>query len=243
MHILLGEDKVVRGRASKQSLRIIINSGERSQQGFTLIELLTVVTILGVLAAIAVPTVSRAKTRAIVTAAKQNLSTLANSTQLFALDHGRFPHSIAYDSREDLNILTQGNEYISNVDIPDPFQRPQPIDQIETDYSGGFGGGAGVANVHHGFVYVNYRDFLNPDIPEYNGIGIYSIGPDRADSWLSLYPLPETTQKTIRRNVLQTMGEQALRPVEIYNPSNGTISEGDFGAFRGQLNGFVPRDL
>ena len=35
----------------------------------------------------------------------------------------------------------------------------------------------------------------------------------------------------------------ALRPIVIYNPTNGLISEGDFGAFRGKFNAFIPKDL
>lgn len=211
-------------------------------RGFTLLELLTVMAILGILATIALPQFQRARTRALVTAAKQDISTLANAAQLFSMDTGYFPFSIQYDSIDDLLVLTRGAVYISTTNYPDPFQKPIVLDELETQFSD-FGTNQRGSKSKHGFVYVNYRDFLTPALPKFNGIGIYSIGPDRQDSWLSLYPLPDITQKSIRRSMLQVYGDNALQPVTIYNPTNGIISNGDFGAFRGEFQGFIPQDF
>jgi prepilin-type N-terminal cleavage/methylation domain-containing protein len=214
---------------------------DRSRKAFSLLELLTVVTIVGILSAIAVPTLSRAKIRASVAGAKHNITTLANAALLFRIDHGHYPRSYAYDTVDDLGVLHTGGSYTSATDYPDPFQRMAPAEEIEVDFDEGPITGSGRSR--HGFVYVNYGDFLRPDIPGYDGIGIYSLGPDRRDSWLSLYPLPLETQQIIRRDMLKVYGEDALRPVVIYNPTNGVISDGDFGAFRGKFNGLVPKEL
>jgi len=212
------------------------------ESAFTLIELLIVLAIFGILTSIAIPNVVQMKTRATVAATKENISNLANASQLFAIDTGSFPSSSAYDSKIDLTVLTKKNRYISKIDYLDPFQRPTLSDQIETTFISPFLGNS-PENQNHGFVYVNYQNFLSSDIPKYHGIGIYSIGPDRNDSWLSLYPLPANSRDLIRRKMLQVYGDTALSPITVYNPSNGIISEGDFGAFRGEFNGFVPQEL
>ncbi len=212
------------------------------KSGFTLIELLTVLAILGILSSILIPNLIQMKTKAVITATKKNVTRLANASQLFALDKGYYPSSKAYDSISDLQVLTQNNHYISTVNYPDPFQIKQLDDQIETSFTSPFFGNNS-ENQKHGFVYVNYRNFLSYDIPKYYGIGIYSIGPDRKDSWLSLYPLPPDSQNVIRRKMLQAYGESSLNPVVIYNPTNGIHSKGDFGAFRGEFNGFKPSDI
>ncbi len=196
------------------------------------------VAILGILASIAIPSMSKMRTRAQVSGAKANISALANAVAVFKMDKGFYPSSKSYDSREDLFILEQDNSYISQTNYKDPFQRPLQNEQLEMEYS------AGINSVpEHGFVYVNYHDFLRPDIPPYDGIGLYSIGPDRRDSWLCLFPLPSGTQKIIRLSMNIVYGSDALRPIVIYNPTNGLISEGDFGAFRGKFNAFIPKDL
>lgn len=219
----------------------VIPRGRKTRTGFTLIELLTVLAVIGVLASISVPTLSRMWIRAEVTAAKQNLNTLAGAAEVFRLDAGAFPPSYAYDSMIDLQPLERGGEYIGSAQIPDPFQRRPLEEQIEI-IDPVYVGGAFAQDGEHGFVYIRYRDFLGNQFPEFGGIGVYSIGPDRADSWLSLYPLPPETDNLVRRRLISSYGAGALNPVVVYNPTNGVFSEGDFGAFRGDFNGFVPED-
>ena len=210
--------------------------------GFTLVELLVTVTIVGILSTIAIGNVSRMKTRATVSAAKQNLATLANATQAFFADRGDYPHSFSYDSIIDMQSIVDRGGYLSSVDIPDPYQRDDPKDSLQTDLRS-YGGWLNSAPLsRRGFVYVNYRDFLGPELPAFHGIGIYSVGPDRKDSWLSLYPLPETTQLLIRRKLLSALRFDTQQEVTVYNSTNGIHSDGDFGVFRGDFNGFIPKD-
>lgn len=211
------------------------------QFGFTLVELLTVIAILSILATVAIPHYSKIKIRSLISTSKAQLRSLADAIEAFQIDKGRYPSSRYYDSKLDLGLLTQNGDYIATVDINDPFQRPAPDESLEgnSDLSLSAQSGQGKS----GYVYINYNDFLGNQLPGHNGIALYSIGPDRKDSLLSLFPLPKETQNTIRRNLIPVYGPQALQSVMIYNPSNGIYSDGDFGLFRGKFSGFIPKDF
>ena len=62
-----------------------------SLKGMTLVELLIVVSILGILAAIVVPTVSNARERSMVNAAATSMRAYAESCERYKLDHGDWP--------------------------------------------------------------------------------------------------------------------------------------------------------
>lgn len=216
-------------------------NNSKNRRGFTLTELMVSIAVIGILSAIAAPRYADMKIRSIIASSKQSISTLANAIQVFQLDYGRFPASVYYDSRQDLVSIRRRITHLSNIDIPDPFQKKYGEVQIEADPDSGMG--YQEDNRRHGFIYVNYRDFLGREFSAYNGIALYSIGPDRQDSWLSLYPLPFDTKNLIRRRLYTVYGDSALQPVVVYNPSNGIRSSGDFGAFRGEFDGFIPTDI
>ncbi|MGC9326892.1 MAG: type II secretion system protein [Candidatus Hinthialibacter sp.] len=216
-------------------------NNSKNRRGFTLTELMVSIAVIGILSAIAAPRYADMKIRSIIASSKQSISTLANAIQVFQLDYGRFPASVYYDSRQDLVSIRRRITHLSNIDIPDPFQKKYGEVQIEADPGSGLG--YQEDERRHGFIYVNYRDFLGREFSAYNGIALYSIGPDRQDSWLSLYPLPFDTKNLIRRRLYTAYGDGALQPVVVYNPSNGIRSGGDFGAFRGEFDGFVPSDI
>ena len=60
---------------------------QRNQKGFTLIELLIVVVILGIVAAIVIPTFVDASTDAKVSALKTNLHTVRAQLELYKIQH------------------------------------------------------------------------------------------------------------------------------------------------------------
>ena len=62
--------------------------------GFTLVEIMVVVIIIGVLAALIVPSLFSRTGKAKVSVAKQQIATLESSIQLFQQDYGRFPESL-----------------------------------------------------------------------------------------------------------------------------------------------------
>jgi type IV pilus assembly protein PilA len=65
------------------------------QRGFSLIELLIVVTIILIIAAIAIPNLVRSKIQANETAAVEALKTLNTSAVMYSNSYGGFPHSIS----------------------------------------------------------------------------------------------------------------------------------------------------
>ncbi len=70
----------------------------RDTRGFTLIELLIVVAIIGILAAIAVPNVTRSLATARANACKANIAVLQNATDLYYVDQGDMPDPDAFQA-------------------------------------------------------------------------------------------------------------------------------------------------
>lgn len=67
----------------------------RNKKGFTLVELLLVVVILGILAVIAIPRITTSTTIARVNACATNVQTLNTQIELYRLDTGSWPATLA----------------------------------------------------------------------------------------------------------------------------------------------------
>jgi general secretion pathway protein G len=93
--------------------------------GFTLIELLIVMTIIGILASIAAPSVQRHVIRARETVLLEDLYQMRNSIDAFYADKGRYPES--------LDELVE-NKYLRGIPR-DPFTREAEWDCLPPEPS------------------------------------------------------------------------------------------------------------
>ena len=70
-------------------------SGARGQHGFTLLELMIVVSIIGILATLAVPTYQSSVVKAREAALRQDLSTFRDVLDQHKADQGKYPPSLS----------------------------------------------------------------------------------------------------------------------------------------------------
>src|SRR5437763_7234443 len=98
----------------------IAHRSSLKQRGFTLIELLVVVTIIGILAAIAVVNVKTAQRKAQETALRDDLTQMRKAIDNFYADKQRYPH--------DLNELVP--DYLRKIPN-DPITKAQDWEQVQ----------------------------------------------------------------------------------------------------------------
>ena len=72
-----------------------MNARRENQKGFSLIELLIVVTIILIIAAIAIPNLMRSKIQANEAAAVETLRTLDTSVVMYSTTYGGYPHGLS----------------------------------------------------------------------------------------------------------------------------------------------------
>jgi general secretion pathway protein G len=95
---------------------------QASQAGFTLIELIVVVTIIGILAAVAVVQVRYAQRKALEAALMQDLHEMRKAIDDFYADKQRFPN--------DLNELVPN--YLRKIP-PDPITKANDWEEVKND--------------------------------------------------------------------------------------------------------------
>ncbi len=175
---------------------------------FTLIELLVVVGIIAILAAIAIPNLLEAQTRAKVSRVKNDLRTLAGALEAFHADHALYPEVIPPADDIDsggawlMKPLTTPVAYISSLPA-DPFLPPLQPEALMP-----FGGRK------------TYRYTSYPIPPEKARFwGVASNGPNLQNDTAGIYMGYSPT--------LFFGGNPLYPDWALYDPTNGTLSRGD----------------
>jgi len=95
------------------------------RRGFSLVELMIVMTIIGTLAAIAIPLYANVQTRARVAKAQADTRTLASGVSAYAFHMGSLPSALTDLTSVAVNSLDQGaGPFVASVPAPPPGGTP-----------------------------------------------------------------------------------------------------------------------
>lgn len=121
---------------------MILSSKKNKQRGFTLIELLIVMSIIGILASIAVPSYQRNLIKAREAVLMEDLYQMRRAIDTYFADHVRYPESL-----EDL----VASKYLRDIprdpftEATDTWEEVPPTPSAEGDFAEG-----GLEDVHSG---------------------------------------------------------------------------------------------
>jgi prepilin-type N-terminal cleavage/methylation domain-containing protein len=209
--------------------------------GFTLIELLIVVAIIAILAAIAVPNFLEAQVRAKVSRVKADMRSMATAIESYNVDNNKYPDlpdsvvgtllpspvriGIPY-SRRALPLLSTPISYITTGLLTDPFA----VGSQDTTFIG-YGNARAIAGEPNPTI-----DSLaligvsgcapgseNRALLGENGYAFQSVGPDRINFALAAPPVSTNAAIADLVRSVSKAGDRTF----FYDPTNGTISNGD----------------
>lgn len=239
----LGSFNFSRPRSSRTSANMSRRQARvDGRQAFTLIELLVVVAVLAIIAAVAVPNLLEAQTRAKVSVARSNERVVAGGLAAYRVDHNAYPAGrvipgdpIGVFSDSALTPLTTPTAYLSPGSFSDPFGRIRSYVSLNPAMSVAQSPfDPPVPSVNHGeaLLYFHYPQLADRvDVPELHvdGFAVISIGPDQSDSFAVYYPFP-----TLLPPEAPLFGIRSA-PDTVYEPTNGTLSGGDIARFGGSV--------
>jgi len=174
------------------------------RHAFTLIELLIVVSIIAILASIAVPNFLEAQTRAKVSRVKADFYALAVALESYRVDNNHYLETDIRDRWRRFNQLTTPIAYITTVP-KDPFL---PKDRWQEDNYADWG-------PRHGYYKLGCTPLANP-----SRWALSSNGPDLDEDSIPIRFYPGYSDAVF-------MTQDPDFNFAIYDPTNGTISNGD----------------
>jgi type II secretion system protein G len=201
--------------------------------GFTLIELLIVVAIIAILAAIAVPNFLEAQMRSKVSRVQSDLRTLSTALESYRVDTNRYPPTPFVDSpglghilRVTPTRLSTPIAYVASAGIIDPFISTQ-LGDFQAFST------AGVISPYRFDSAVG-----DPEGGDPNAGQRYYYQSNADPRRISFTPAQQAEAQMVEGMwVLASMGPDKKREyvdvglittvLQPYDPSNGTISEGD----------------
>lgn len=205
----------------------------RFQPGFTLIELLIVVAIIAILAAIAVPNFLQAQTRAKVSHVKAEFRTIKTALETYRVDNNSYPHvqDVYAPLLERFSGLTTPISYLTSIPV-DPFVRE--VYDPAIGLAGPYGGINSPEDPTGSLYLYNTSNItfaagnVNADQTLRSGWSLTSAGPDR----VIRFPYYAFSQVFVASGSYLSY---------IYDPSNGTISNGEIIARGGNVAPSIPQ--
>jgi prepilin-type N-terminal cleavage/methylation domain-containing protein len=221
-------------------------SGEiRKMKAFTLIELLIVVSIIAILASIAVPNFLEAQTRAKVSRVKADMRSFSTGMEAYAVDNNKYPIPTDNDGAFITDPINATS--ISPFETRTPILLTTPISYISTRIGDPFAvTRTGESQIYHCITY-DYVKIRHENAPTENWLLIWrnyhrdltSRNPPAALAYFFVSFGPDQDHDADLPHTSIPSGPHVHGDGAIYDPTNGTVSSGDlfyFGPGIGFLN-------
>jgi prepilin-type N-terminal cleavage/methylation domain-containing protein len=203
--------------------------------GFTLVELLVVVAIIAILAAIAISNLLEAQVRSKVSRAKTDMRSIATALEAYAVDHNRYcPCCVGMDGFQyyfdDLTPINPRMQRLIWLTTPIAFITSVPKDPFGPAKNER----ADDSDARRGL------NFRHPVYAYWDEVFCDALKDKHPESWLDF---PQEVKER-RRWTLFSYGPDrdmeasiGVWPPELvcYDPSNGTVSNGDIWRFSGGM--------
>ena len=212
-----------------------------ARAGFTLIELLIVVAIIAILAAIAVPNFLEAQTRSKVSRVIADMNTVRTGLEAYSVDYNTYPPNVV--GRANVMTMAMGKVPFVPYTLTTPvaYIARVPLDHFKPKI---------MEDHQHSFMYfnpTNTPDAANRQVYRalVEGRGMMDTASTIVPAWSIASTGPDLRIGTMARELsvqgslpifeIMTMsmggGMSAMGPMVQYDPTNGTVSDGDVVRF------------